>query len=126
MGFLRLLGGVVLLCLSSEAQLLTNNDAQVTLREGVLVVVNGDMLQQGSSAVIQAHDGATLKVSGDVTIQNGNVQLQDTALMQVAQDMTIHSGATVDRGSPGSLQVQGNLTNHGTINNTGTVEVGPP
>ncbi|MCS7177369.1 MAG: hypothetical protein NZ960_07145 [Candidatus Kapabacteria bacterium] len=125
-GWLGLVGGFVLLCLTGRAQLLTNNGAQVTLREGVMVVVNGDVLQQGGAASIQAYDGATLRVAGSVTVQSGNIQLQDTALMQVTQNMTIHSGATVDRGGTGSLQVQGNLTNHGTINNTGTVEVGPP
>lgn len=107
-------------------QLVTNNGAQITLRENVLLVVKGDLQQQGTTANLTAYDGATLKVEGNATIQNGAVTLQDGALMQVTQNMTIGSGATLNRQNPGSLEVHGDFINQGTVNNSGTVEVGPP
>jgi len=108
------------------AQLVVNNGAVVTVRENAVVKVNGDILQQGASPALEVHDGATLQVDGNVTIYTGSVQLHAGALMEVTQDMTIASGAVLNRGAPGSLRVYGNLVNQGTVNNNGTVEVGPP
>lgn len=111
--------------LPAGGQTLVNKGAQITLREQALVVVNGDVQQQGSSALLEVRDNATLQIAGNVSIE-GQVELYGASLMRVTQSMTIQPGATVVRYATGNLEVHGTLDNKGTLTNSGTVEVGPP
>lgn len=106
------------------AQTLVNNGAHLTLAPGILVVVNGDFLQTSGTTTVGTT--ATLKVSGNVTIFSGQLQLQGDASMTVTGNMDIGPSATVDRAASGMLEVHGTLNNQGTVTNHGTVEVGPP
>lgn len=117
---------VVLTCsaFASSAQTLTNNGAQIHVREGALLVVNGNT--ENKSGDIRVYDTALVRFRGDVTVRAGGLYLENNSLAIVSNNLTISQGAVLWRYAPGTLDVEGTIVNYGDLNNEGEINIGRP
>lgn len=103
--------------------------------QGDIVGVSGDFVvnDTGSGRLIwDDRSNATLPVSGDMSINGGELVIADntTAGIAVTGNVTVAAGSTItlaDNGGAGTLSVAGDLTINGTLNTlntgTGTIEL---
>lgn len=109
---------------SASAQTLTNNGAQIHIRENALMVVNGSTLNKAGE--IRVYDNAIVRFRGDVTLRLGGLYMERNSLAVVSNNLTIEVNAVLWRYAPGTLDVEGTIVNYGDLNNEGEINIGRP
>lgn len=105
------------------AQIVTNNGALVTATNGSIMWVNGNYNTIGNGqSTFQGN--ALLQVNGSMTIQSGAMNLQDSSLAVATDSCVLDAAGEMHRLGTGLLSVYKMVSNKGTIENTGTIEVG--
>lgn len=119
------------LCLggtSLSAQVLTNNGAMIYMNSNSNVRICGTAnVNQGGT--IQAQDSAKLRVDGTLNINTGTLTFNSTSMGLITVDLTsggIACGPAtgiINRNGTGTLTVQRDLNNNGTLNNISLIRI---
>jgi hypothetical protein len=111
-------------CATLHAQALSVNGAQVHVKEGALLTIDGDARIDGGE--VRVYDAARLDVRGRVDIVTGGLYLLQDCLATIAMNLTIGPTGVCWRYSPGVLDVNGTIINEGDLNNEGEINIGRP
>jgi len=113
-----------LIASTASAQVLVNRGAQIHIREGAVVTVNGDT--ENGSGEIRVYNKAKVTFNGNVKILQGGLYLLQDCLASISMDLTIGVAGVCWRYSPGVLDVLGTIGNDGELNNEGEINIGKP
>lgn len=113
-----------LLATTASAQVLVNRGAQIHVREGAVVTVNG--ATENYEGEIRVYDKAKVTFNGSVKIIKGGLYLLQDCLASISMDLTIGVAGVCWRYSPGVLDVLGTIKNDGELNNEGEINIGKP
>jgi hypothetical protein len=108
----------------ADAQVLVNRGAQIHVREGALVTVNGDT--ENGSGEIRVYNSAKVTFNGNVRILQGGLFLLQDCLASISMDLSIGVAGVCWRYAPGVLDVLGTIKNDGQLNNEGEINIGKP
>ncbi|MBS1561309.1 MAG: hypothetical protein JSS89_06865 [Bacteroidetes bacterium] len=108
----------------SYSQLLVNRGAQIHIREGAQVTVNGDT--ENGSGEIRVYNKARVTFNGNVKIVQGGLFLLQDCLASISMDLNIGIAGVCWRYAPGVLDVLGTIKNDGELNNEGEINIGKP
>jgi len=108
----------------TSAQVLVNRGAQIHIREGAVVTVNGDT--ENGSGEIRVYNKAKVSFNGNVKIIQGGLYLLQDCLASITMDLSIGVAGVCWRYSPGVLDVLGTIKNSGDLNNEGEINIGKP
>lgn len=118
-----LLMGMMSVC-SLHAQVLVNKGAQIHIKQGALVTVNGNT--ENREGEIRVYDKATVNFNGSVSIMKGGLYLLQDCLAAISMDLSIGAAGVCWRYSPGVLNVLGTIRNDGELNNESEINIGKP
>lgn len=122
--YITVVMALVLLATSASAQTLVNRGAQIHIREGAVVTVNGDT--ENGSGEIRVYNKAKVTFNGNVRILQGGLYLLQDCLAAISMDLSIGVAGVCWRYSPGVLDVLGTIKNDGELNNDGEINIGKP
>ncbi len=109
---------------AGHAQVLVNRGAQIHIREGAQVTVNGDT--ENGSGEIRVYNKARVTFNGNVKIVQGGLFLLQDCLASISMDLSIGIAGVCWRYAPGVLDVLGTIRNDGELNNEGEINIGKP
>jgi hypothetical protein len=115
---------IVLCSMSLHAQALSVNGAQVHVKEGALLTIDGNARIDGGE--VRVYNTARLEVRGNLDIVTGGLYLLQDCLATIAMNLTIGPTGVCWRYSPGVLDVNGTIVNEGDLNNEGEINIGRP
>jgi formylmethanofuran dehydrogenase subunit C len=109
---------------SATAQTLTVNGADVHVREGAQLTINGNVEHRDGE--LRVYDDARVDINGNARLVRGSWHLLDDAYMIIRGDLVLELDAVCWRYRPGSLDVEGGITSRGELTNEGEISIGRP